>query len=60
MSGDPLVDAHDKGTFIGDVVVTEFFSDFIWIKNHLSHMPNEKLSRSREAAIGFSDGFDSL
>jgi len=40
MSGDTLVDAHDKGTLIGNVVITKFFSDCIWIKIHLGHMSN--------------------
>jgi len=42
MSGDTLIDAHDKGPLIGKVVITEFFSDCIWMKNHLGHMSNEK------------------
>jgi len=50
MSGQTLIDAHDKGTLIGNVVITKFFSDCIWIKIHLSHMPNVALTRIPDAA----------
>ena len=40
MCGETLIDAHDKGTLIGNVVITKFFSNCNWIDFHLSHRPN--------------------
>src|SRR5512145_3447920 len=56
MSGDPLVDAHDKGTLIGDVVIAKFFSDCVWIKIHLSHMPNESVEKLHNKIISSFSG----
>jgi hypothetical protein len=47
-----LIDAHDKGTLIGNVVITKFFSDCIWINIHLSHMPNDEAQACPDLRAG--------
>ena len=39
MFGEALIDAHDKGTLIGHVIITKFFSDCNWINIHLIKIP---------------------
>ena len=52
MFSEALVDSHDKGTIISQVVITKFFSDYIWIDIHIIHMPSVLLTGQCGAAAG--------